>query len=210
MRRTFVAAMACALCSTHAAAQEPAVSLLDLIQDCDILAAHPDDAQRMADGIADDKIVPRLAIAACENATKENSSEARFVFQLGRAQLAAGQKEKAVEQFRKAADSGYAAGPAYLGDAYQFGYGVKLDPAQARNHYAEALKGGFARAEGQIEMLTFDPSNYAAAVVGKLYGGDIGALRANDGQVRNYVYSFVTALAQECGLILEPPSVQGL
>jgi TPR repeat protein len=195
---------------TPTAAQEPSNSLLDLVHECDILAAHPDDAQRMSDGVADDNIVPRLAVTACESAVNGNGAEQRFVFQLGRALLASGQKEKAVEQFRRAADSGYAAAHAYLGDAFQFGYGVKADPAQARTHYAEALKGGFSRAEGQIEMLTFDPANYSVPAVGMIYGGQFDALRAGDGQLRNYVYSFVTALGEECGTFLEPAAITSL
>ena len=46
--------------------QPTEVSVLDLVDECDVLAAHPDDTQRMAEGVADDQIVPRLAIMACE------------------------------------------------------------------------------------------------------------------------------------------------
>jgi hypothetical protein len=185
-------------------------SVLDLVDECDVLAAHPEDPERMAEGVADDQIVPRLAILACEDAAARSAGEPRFAFQLGRALLAKGEKERALTQFEKAAADDYAAAFAYLGDAYQFGLGTKVDPEKARTQYEEAVKRGFAKASGQVEMLTFDPANYSVPAVGMLYSGQLDALRGGDGQLRQYVYSFVTALGEECGTFLEPAAVQGL
>jgi hypothetical protein len=212
-----IAAVAAAGCSRQeAAAQSKAVdtpdsvSVMDLVEECDVLAAHPDDPQRMAEGVNDDKIVPRLAVLACEDATKRQPDDPRFAFQLGRALLARSDNDKAVTLFQQAAKSGYAAAYGYLGDAYQFGKGVKADIAQARASYAEAVKGGFTNAEAQIEMLTFDPSAYSVPAVGMIYAGQLDTLRANaDAQFRNYVFSFVTALGDECPSMLRPKSVVG-
>src|SRR6202023_83825 len=47
-------------------------SVLDDVDECDSLAAHPSDPERLADGVADDAIVPKLAVAACEAAVKRS------------------------------------------------------------------------------------------------------------------------------------------
>ena len=79
------------------------------VDECDLLAAHPADPERLADGVADGTLVPRLAVKACEAAVKQNSKELRFAYQLGRAYLAANRKDNAAEQFKRAADGNYAA-----------------------------------------------------------------------------------------------------
>jgi TPR repeat protein len=212
-----VLAFSAAGCSRQEAAAQPkageasdSVSVMDLVEECDVLAAHPDDPQRMAEGVDDDKIVPRLAVLACEDALKRLPDDPRFAFQLGRALLARNDSEKAVTLFQQAAKSGYAAAYGYLGDAYQFGKGIKADTAQARASYAEAVKRGFTNAEAQIEMLTFDPAGYSVPAVGLFYSGQLDALRTNvDAQTRNYVFSFVTAVGDECPSMLRPKSVVG-
>src|SRR5688572_14032548 len=91
----------------------PEDSVFAQVDECDVLAAHPDDPERLADGLEDDAIVPRLARMACDRAVRRSPGEARFVFQLGRALLAAGQEADATARFRQAADRGYGAAVAY-------------------------------------------------------------------------------------------------
>lgn len=183
-------------------------SALDDVDECDLLAAHPSDTERVAEGVADDAIVPRLAIKACEAAVKRSPNEARYVFQLGRALLAAKRRQEAVQRFEQVAQRDYAAGLAYLGDAYQFGYGVKADTAKALDAYRKAVERGFEPAEGQIEMLTFAPDKFMTPIPGLLFRGEIASLTdPNNQPVNVYLYEFATNLAQECKSLLPPTAL---
>lgn len=187
-------------------------SILDLVNECDLLAAHPEDPERMADGVADDDIVPRLAIMACEDAVLTEPDEPRFAFQLGRAFLTVGRKEKAKEQFERAAQQGYAAAEAYLGDFYQFGLGVKQDTNRALAQYRKAVAGEFKAAESQIEQLTFDPSQYVSHAIAEFYNGNFSAISNQSDKIldqlfRNYIYNFVVASMNNCERFLEPKSL---
>lgn len=191
-------------------------SVIELVEECDILAAHPADPERMADGVADDEIVPRLAILACESAIESDPEDPRFVFQLGRALLSLGRKEKAFELFQKAAAADYAAAWAYLGDCYQFGLGTKVNGKLAFDAYKKAREKGFDEAKLQIEQLKFDPSMYTSTIVNLFYEGkhiEIARM-SNDpkGQwlTRNYTFNLIQSLQQECEPYLEPQKVPAL
>lgn len=187
-------------------------SVFDLVEECDVLAAHPDDPERMATGVADDAIVPRLAILACEQSIENDPDEPRFQFQLGRALLAVGRKTEAVVRFQKAADSDYAAARAYMGDAYQFGLGTKQDTAKALQSYQAALKGGFEAAKSQIEQLKFDGSRYVSSTINAIYRGNFRSVRSQSSNaiLRNYLFSFTHGLLQECSSFLKPHNLVGL
>jgi hypothetical protein len=188
-----------------------AQSVFDDVDECDQLAAHPADADRLADGVADDAIIPKLAVTACEAAVKRAPDTSRFVFQLGRAYAAANRAKDAVQQYMKAADQGYGAALAYLGDAYQFGRGVGPDVQKAIDSYKKAVVKGFTPADGQIEMLTFDRSMYVVPAVGLLYDGDLNSLRGPDTPaLQAYLFGFVMALGSECGPVLPPKAVSSL
>lgn len=187
--------------------------LLDLVKECDLLAAHPSDPQRLAEGVSDDSIVPRLAIRACEEAVKEDAKDPRFSFQLGRALLAAGKKAESAATFRQAADAGYAAAWAYLGDAFQFGHGQPVNYEQAREAYAKARDGGFEPAKGLVDQMSFVPNMYAVAVVGQFYSKQSDAISntSKDAErkwlTRSYVFSFVQKLMGECDEVVAPSSI---
>lgn len=197
--------------ATSQDALDSTVSVLDLVEECDILAAHPLDPQRMAEGVEDDRIVPGLAIPACQTAIDQSPDAPRFKFQLGRALLTINDEEAALEQFREAAALEYAAAHAYLGDAYQFGFGVEIDEARARAAYEKALDEGFLAAETQLNMLSFDPSMYAVPVLGDVFEGGFDPSHSfssefgpeADYQIRNYLFNFITQLNDECGAILD-------
>lgn len=183
-------------------------SIFDLVTECDMLAAHPEDPQRMADGVPDDEIVPRLAIMACEDAVTSDPEEPRYAFQLGRALLALGRKEKAREQFERAAKAGYAAAEAYIGDLYQFGFAVTQDSKKALEHYRKAVAGEFKIAESQIDQLTFDSGLYVSRAIGDLYTGDFQRVTGqSDKLLRNYLHNFVLATMKECEAFLTPKSL---
>jgi tetratricopeptide (TPR) repeat protein len=201
--------MTSALFALPASAQS--ASVFDDVDECDLLAAHPSDPERLADGVADDAIVPRLAVTACEAAAKRSPEIARFAFQLGRAYAAANRAKDAALQYQKAADQDYGAAFAYLGDAYQFGRGVTADVPKALEAYKKAAAKGFAPADGQIEMLTFDRNMYVVPAIGMLYDGDASTLRSADTPaLQAYLFGFVMALGSECGPVLPPKAVSNL
>lgn len=192
------------------------VSVIVLIEDCDILAAHPSDTQRMAEGVSDDQIVPRLAILACEDAIDLDADEPRFTFQLGRALLAGGREEEALALFQEAAEADYAAAWAYLGDTYQFGLGTSIDGQKAYQAYQKALDLGFLEAESQIEQLTFDASLYTLPFVQYFYEGQYPTITqivddpVRSATMRNYIFNLIQTLLYECEPFLTPGNVPAL
>ncbi|MBL8571970.1 MAG: hypothetical protein JNK84_23085 [Phreatobacter sp.] len=185
------------------------------VHECDLLAAHPFDPQRMAEGVADDRIIPRLAIRECEAAHKETPQDPRFAFQLGRALLAAGRAEDAVKQFRVAAEAGHAAAWAYIGDAHQLGQGAAPSPPEAFAAYGKALAGGFTRAQSLLDQLNFDRSLFASSVLDDLFNSRHAALRtrmtsgpeSERWPERAYFFSLAQKLVSECGRILTPDAM---
>src|SRR5688572_17258517 len=105
----------CALLPFAAPVGAAESAIFALVTECDLLAAHPADPQRMSDGVSDDEIVPRLAITACQAAMKKAPNDPRHAFHMGRAQLALGRKAEAKTYFDAAAKQNYAAAFAYLG-----------------------------------------------------------------------------------------------
>lgn len=202
------------LATAQAKAQD--ASILDLVVECDVLAAHPSDPARLSEGVSDDRIVPRLAVRACEQASKEDPKEPRFSFQLGRALLAAGKKVEATPAFKKAADAGHAAAWAYLGDAFQFGHGLEIDYKKAREAYTKARDGGFEAAGDLVTQLSFVPGMYAVNVVNHLYNRDFNAVgslaREADRKwpTRAYVFSFAQKLIGECDEVIPPARIVAL
>lgn len=182
------------------------LSVLDLVEECDILAAHGLDPGRMSEGVDDDMIVPGLAVPACEDAVARNPEDARLIFQLGRAKLASGDRTAAILQFEDAASKDYAAAYAYLGDVHQFGLGTETNESEALTAYQKAKELGFP-AEPQINMMEFNPEMYSVPLVAHLYAGSYSP--NNTGKTlqlhmaRNYVFSFITSINDECGAVLD-------
>lgn len=198
---------------TLATAEE---SVLNLVDECDLLAAHPEDPERYAEGVADDNIVPTLAILACQKAIKSSPNSPRFTFQLGRALLAKDKKKAALEKFQKSAKAGYAAAYGYLGDAYQFGHGVKTDTRLAYQNYKKAVELGFTIAKGQLEQLNFDPSIFAIPYLHQLFLSKLEQIHSASSNpstraiVRNYMFNLTQYFMQNCGNIIRPQNISGL
>ncbi len=100
------------------------------IHECDRLAAHPADPQKVGDGVQWDLIDARSAIPACRDAVQRWPDEMRFKFQLGRVLLFAKRRDEGMPYLFSAADSGYLIAYSNIGGTYQFDLG----------NYAEALK----------------------------------------------------------------------
>jgi len=128
---------------------------LDLVTDCDRLAAAPVDPQRPPSvaGIAPDKIDIVPALTACNAAMRQYPDVVRFVFQAGR--IAAEQKDylQASQLFEKAAAAGSAVAITNLGNLYFRGDGVPQDYAKARQLFEKGAAAGISVAMNNLGSL---------------------------------------------------------
>jgi len=188
-------------------------SIFASVDEFDLLAAHSDDPERLSEGVPESSLVPKLAIMACEQSLSVSGSEPRFHFQLGRAYLAYGDSAAAIDSFRQATETGYAAAHALMGEIYQYGRGAPVDAELAAQHYQKAIDGGFQRARVDLASLRFDLSHFVGqSLLESVYDGDSKALRqqSKDKRIRNYMFNFADILRQECVSFLKPQAVPGL
>lgn len=77
------------------------------ITECDRLANHPDDPNKLTPGVGEKKVDLERAIPACEAAVKADPENPRLNYQLGRVYGYSGQGEKAYPYRNKAVAAGY-------------------------------------------------------------------------------------------------------
>jgi hypothetical protein len=136
----------------------------------DVQAAYPSDPMRMAQGVAMDKIVPRLALEACQRAVAQYPHTARFRLQLGRAFTAAGRAADALQALTAAAEMGYPAAWLDLGNIYSDGT-VPVDAAKAAAYFRRAIAAGLDAREG-LWRVAFTSEGYSnPAFFDALYNG---------------------------------------
>jgi WD40 repeat protein len=85
--------------------------------ECDHLAANPYDPKRRGKGVAF-RSVGKNAVRACQAEVDKHPNEPRFLYQLGRALDAAGERKEALRFYSEAAQLGYAAAHHNLGNIY--------------------------------------------------------------------------------------------
>ena len=97
------------------------------VTECDKLAAHPFDTQKIAPGIAQDQVdIPR-ARAACLRAVGEQPGNGRLLYQLGRTFFYAREYTPGIGYFEKSAAAGYPQGQFVLGLIFMQGNGTEPD-----------------------------------------------------------------------------------
>ena len=213
MRVVFNSIKILSICVAPAYAQADLEEVLSIVDACDVLAAHPDDPARVAPGVADEEMVPRLAEAACESALKGSNDIARHAFQMGRAQLALDKRDAAMDMFKQAADAGSAIAVMFLGDAYQFGWAGTVDAAKALELYERSREMGLSIANIAIDQVQFDSSIFTTgAMLQWLVDRDIDAAKPFVGSptARAYLYAFAVELSDRCGSFLRPETVPSL
>jgi TPR repeat protein len=125
--------------------------------DCDRLAASPDDPGRRAPGVA--VIVdPNAAIAACKDVLADADVRLswRTTFQLGRALEAAKRDDEAIAAYRELAESippSYPPAVVRLGEMYEQGIGVPVDYGAAAHYYRLAIRIGDSTAKANLASL---------------------------------------------------------
>ena len=113
------------------------------IHDCDRLAAHPLDSDRIGPGLKWDELNPQRAITACESALATYPDTARFHYQLARALEKAKRYAEAVIRYEAAVQRGYAKAQARLGFFYFNGmHGLPKEVDTAIKLFRKSVKQG--------------------------------------------------------------------
>jgi hypothetical protein len=200
------------------------VSVLDDVEECDLLAADPSDPQRVSEGVADNGIIPRLAVRACELADRQRPAELRFAFQLARALIASNRATQAKAHLERAASGHYGAAIAALADLRAEAIGTqsasateRLSAARAALREAvamhdQALRAGYVTSEQRKAALTFDGALYTQPILGQIAEGAFDAARASsqDAAARAYLYAFTTNTLGQCGPVVSALTVAHL
>jgi TPR repeat protein len=109
---------------------------------CDTAAAAPLDLQGVTSGKLPNEIDPDVALPACTDAVKAYPEVARFVYQLGRAQLANRDAKTAFATIKKAMDAGHVRAIHHLSTMYEIGASVPRNVDKAAEIVQAAAKKG--------------------------------------------------------------------
>ncbi|MGZ2434412.1 caspase family protein [Rhizobium redzepovicii] len=131
------------------------VTFKPVLDACDTSAAAPLDLQGVTAGKLPNEIDPNVALPACTEAVKAYPEVARFVYQLGRAQLANRDTKTAFATIKKAMDAGHVRAIYELSSLYEFGASVPRDAAKA----SEIAKAGAAKGD-PFALLSYGKSLY--------------------------------------------------
>jgi uncharacterized protein YhfF len=130
--------------------------------ECDRLAAHPEDPMRIAPGVEREKIDLPVAIAACERVVAADPGNARARYQLARILFYANQNARAVEEMRRSADGGYAQAQFVFGTFITRSRpGAPTDPCLAESYWRRSAAGG--RQAARVQYLRFTQQGRFAA-----------------------------------------------
>jgi TPR repeat protein len=141
------------------------------VTSCDLLAANPEDPNKITQGVATARIDAPAAVAACESAIAEQPGVARLQYQYGLALVRAHRRAEAMVWLRKAADQGYSEAQADLA------YVIRGAPeASGYRSREEALTAAF-----HLEQLAAEQGNLIAmADLGWHYMYGLGVERDYD------------------------------
>ena len=147
MRSLAAAALLALAITCSARAGEPPLG------DCDRLAAHPEDPQRVHAGIPITALDEERAVAACETALAAAPESARFRFQYGRALDKFGSFQDALGQYRVAAKARYPAAQYAMGLIFERSNVMPFNKMKAARWYRGAADKGHAGAQFRLGLL---------------------------------------------------------
>lgn len=110
------------------------------VTDCDRLAAHPSDPEKLAPGVAQADVNIPVAKAACERAHAESPNDGRILYQLGRTYVYNQEFEQGIAYFRQSDTAGYAEGQFVLGLVLVQGYGTEPDMCGGGHAWVKAAR----------------------------------------------------------------------
>jgi TPR repeat protein len=117
-----------------------AASNASKVTDCDRLAAHPSDTQKLAAGVAQADVKIATARDACHKALAASPGDGRILYQLGRTYFYDGQLQDGIAYFEQSAEAGYAQGQFVLGLIYVQGNGVEPDACRGGDLWMKAAR----------------------------------------------------------------------
>ncbi|MGO7211318.1 caspase family protein [Rhizobium ruizarguesonis] len=118
------------------------VTFKPVLDACDTSAAAPLDLQGVTSGKLPNEIDPDDALTACTNAVKAYPEVARFVYELGRAQLANRDTKTAFATIKKAMDAGHVRAISELSALYLVGASVPANAGKSSEIAALGAKKG--------------------------------------------------------------------
>jgi tetratricopeptide (TPR) repeat protein len=101
------------------------------VTECDRLAAHPSDTQKLSPGVEQSNVDIQAAKKACHEALEKAPGDGRILYQLGRAYFYNDEKDKGIGYFKQSSAAGYAQGQFVLGLVYFQGNGIEPDVCAA-------------------------------------------------------------------------------
>ncbi|MET4118806.1 TPR repeat protein [Bradyrhizobium sp. JR1.5] len=125
----------------------------DAIARCDTYAASEFDPRRTSGAVPFEKLDPKLAIPACEEAVKQFPEDARLHFELGRAYQKANNFSDALLHYKKAGEQGLAVAENNLAVMYQNGWGVQQNFGIALTWFRKAADQNLALAEHSLGLM---------------------------------------------------------
>ncbi|MBY5409661.1 peptidase [Rhizobium leguminosarum] len=118
------------------------VTFKSVLDACDTAAAAPLDLQGVTSGKLPNEIDPDVALPACTDAVKTYPEVARFVYELGRAQLANRETKTAFATIKKAMDAGHVRAISELSALYLVGASVPANLDKSSEIAAMGAKKG--------------------------------------------------------------------
>lgn len=113
------------------------------VTECDLLASHGSDPERVSPGISQSAMDKPAAIAACLKATEEQPNNRRLRYLLGRAYFYSGQAEPAMPHLTFSADAGHRQAQFVLGYVYDGGLqGITQDRCKAEDLWLRSARQG--------------------------------------------------------------------
>lgn len=135
------------------------------VTECDTLAAHPADPNKVAPGAQWDIMDGRAAVRACQNATAQYPQSLRLRFQLARALLRAQRRDDAVPLLMDVAEKGYLIAYSNLGGMYLFDLG---NPTEALKWFQRGTQAGDEASQYHLAEMYMEgtgvPQNMAEAI----------------------------------------------
>lgn len=115
----------------------------EAVTQCDILASHGSDPERVSPGISQSDMRKPAAIAACLAATHEQPDNRRLRYLLGRAYFYSGRPDDAMPHLIFAADAGHRQAQFVLGYVYDGGLqGIEQDHCKAEALWLRSARQG--------------------------------------------------------------------
>jgi hypothetical protein len=113
------------------------------VTECDKLAAHGSDPERIAPGVSDSGMDKAAAQAACEAAVAKDPNNRRLRYQLGRAYFYDGKFDKGVPHLEFAANAGSQQAQFVLGYTIDTGQaGLKKEPCKVEDLWVKSARQG--------------------------------------------------------------------